>query len=88
MPICFGRSRYALPACCAWWIVRVLTLNYPEAVRCRAGIVVSEYLLQLAYHPIFELGALVAVQGFSCAENADYSFNDGLGYCFGCFMTC
>ena len=36
---------------------------------------------------MFELGAFVAVRGFWWAENADNPFNDGLGYCFGCFIA-
>ena len=57
----------------------------------RYGVVrvffVSEHLLQLVYHLILEFGALVTMQGFWWAENADYSLDYGIGYCFGRFIT-
>ena len=52
----------------------------------RGGLYPS-ILFQLVYHLILEFGALVTMQGFWWAKNADYSLDYGVGYCFGRFIT-
>ena len=51
------------------------------------GSIASENLLQLVYYLVFKIGALIWVQGLWWAENINYSFDDGPGYCAGRLVT-
>ena len=87
MTSCFDRSRNGFPACCAWWSVRVLTLDYPAAGTASCGSFCTRVSVAAGIPHFFEFGALVAVQGFWRAENADNTLSYGMGYCSGSFIT-